>query len=235
MSAVAVLLAGLLPACRAKNALLRLLGGREWSIDPTARIQPVLLWHIGRLRLGAGVYVGPGNIFRDMRRVELDENTEIGQFNWFSAAAQFAAAPEEPLRGSLATGPHALVTSRHYIDCSGGVRIEQAGGFAGVRSTVLTHSINPQSMRQEASPLRVGVSSLLLSNVVVTAGSAVTDNCLVAAGAVVTGHLTVPGRLYGGVPAKEIADISDAAIVGRKRTRNTPRRGLLATVQHTEY
>jgi hypothetical protein len=58
------LLLGLLPPSRLKNRLLGLTA-RTWSIAASARIHPVLLWHVGTLRVGEGAYVGAGNTFRD--------------------------------------------------------------------------------------------------------------------------------------------------------------------------
>ena len=46
---------------------------------------------------------------------------------------------------------------------------------------------------------------------------------MVAASATVTRDLTVPGRLYGGLPAKDIGDTSDWQFARRSTSRNVPR------------
>lgn len=220
--AIAVLLVGLLPACRMKNVLLCLLG-RGWSIARSARIQPNVLWRVRRLQLGEGAYIGPGNAFREIALVELGENAEIGQFNWFSAAAQYVRQADKNSTASLVMETNSAITSRHYVDCSGGVRLEPMVLVAGVRSTILTHSINAREWQQEAEPVVLGRSSLVFTNVVITAGTTIADGCLVAAGAVVAEDLDVPGKLYAGVPARIVADMSTAAYLHRSGSRDVSR------------
>jgi acetyltransferase-like isoleucine patch superfamily enzyme len=216
---IPVMLVGLLPACRAKNVLLSMMG-RRFSIDRTATIHPVLIWRIRRLHVGASCHIGPGNAFRDMRLVELGDHAEIGQFNWFSAAAQHVPGSDEAVRASLVMGRHSAITSRHYVDCSGGLRLEEAAVVAGVRSTILTHSMDARRWVQETKPVVLGTSSALFTNVTVTAGAVVPADAVVAAGAVVVGTLTEPGYLYGGTPAKAIADVSTGAHAGRTESRD---------------
>jgi maltose O-acetyltransferase len=57
------------------------------------------------------------------------------------------------------------------------------------------------------------------STVTLTAGALVPDGCVVAAGAVVPKALSEPDTLYGGVPAKPIADLSGSAHSRRSAPR----------------
>ena len=63
----------------------------------------------------------------------------------------------------------------------------------------------------------------MFSNVVINPGVTIARHSMVATGAVVTRDLTEPGRLYGGVPAKVIGDISDGEHTTRSTLRHVPR------------
>lgn len=222
---VVLLLLGLLPASKLKNLLLTTCG-RGWSVARSARVQPSLLWRVGQLRVGDRADVGPGNVFRELSSVDLGEGVQMGQFNWFSGAAAYIDQVDPDLAGRLVMEDRSGLTSRHYVDCSGGVRIGMLALVAGVRSTILTHSVNHRTWRQEGRPVHLGRSSVLFSNALVTAGTVIAERSVVAGGAVVSGHLAIPERLYGGVPAVEIGDISGAAALDREQVRDAPREEL---------
>jgi hypothetical protein len=203
------LLLGLLPASRLKNRLLSLTA-RKWSIAPSARIHPVILWHVGTLRVGEGAYIGVGNAFREMLVVDLGERADIGQLNWFSGQAQYIPLVDEDLAGSLILRAHAAMTSRHYVDCSGGVLLEEYSVIGGLRSTVLTHYADVHVWDLRGAPVILRHKAITLTNCVLLAGTTVPANSMVAAGAVTAKPLEEPGKTYGGVPARVVADLSDA-------------------------
>jgi acetyltransferase-like isoleucine patch superfamily enzyme len=214
---------GLLPAGRTKNRLLGMLG-RGWRVAPSARVHPSVFWRVGRLRLGERAYIGPGNIFRELARVDLADQADIGQFNWFSAQAQYIPQEEHDDTASVVLERGASITSRHYLDCAGGVRFEELSILAGVRSTVLTHYADVREWALRAEPVVVGRTSLVFSNSVITAGTTIAENVVVGAGAVVSKDLTEPGKLYAGVPASPVSDLSEAGFA----TRTEPRLGTRA-------
>ena len=76
--------------------------------------------------------------------------------------------------------------------------------LGGVRSTVLSHSIDVANGVQTTQPVHVGDRCFISSNVSLTPGSRVPPKSLVAMGAVVVGCLTQEGALYAGVPARAI-------------------------------
>jgi acetyltransferase-like isoleucine patch superfamily enzyme len=217
---VVLFVIGLLPASRLKNRLLTLFGRRRgWSIARTARIHPSVFWHVGVLRMAEGAYIGPLNFFRELTRVELGEQADVGQLNWFSAQAQYVEQADPEHAASLVVRRGATVTARHYLDCAGGVRLEEFAAIGGVRSTVLTHSANVHDWGQQAAPITVGRNSLVLSNCVMLGGSSVPDRCVVAAGATVVKPLLEEGKLYGGVPARVIGDLAGAGFAERSEAR----------------
>lgn len=223
MRSVLLLVVGLLPAHRFKNVLLGLLGGPDWSIDRAARIGPNVFWRVGRLTAAANTYIGPGNVFRELTHVDLQAEADIGQFNWFSAQARYVPQSDPELAGCLIMRRGSHVTSRHYVDCAGGVVLDELALVAGVRSTFLTHYADPHCWELRGKPIRLGASCLVFTNVVVTAGTSVAPRCVVAAGAVVSKDLDEPGKLYAGMPAKAVSDLSRAAFAERRGSVLLPR------------
>jgi hypothetical protein len=226
------LLLGLLPPSRLKNRLLGLTA-RTWSIAASARIHPILLWHVGTLRVGEGAYVGAGNAFRELLVVDLGERADIGQFNWFSGQAQYVRQDDPELAGTLVLEPRAAMTSRHYVDCSGGVRLEELSVIGGVRSTVLTHYADLHVWEQCGAPVVLRRGAITLTNCNVLAGTTIPPNSVLAAGATTAKPLTEPGKLYGGVPARVVADLSDAhEFVGRTEMRLVARETAQAMIEN---
>jgi acetyltransferase-like isoleucine patch superfamily enzyme len=208
---------GLLPASRMKNALMSLAVGV--SVSGSARIGPVLLVKVREFEVGAGASIAFGNVFRNLRRVQLAEAASIGSWNWFSAAAMFA--PFNALRGegSLVLGASTAITARHYMDCTGGITLGRMTTVAGVRSTWFTHRINLAESVQFSAGTRVGDYCFTASGVQVGPGVTIASDSVVAMGAVVTRSLTETGRLYGGVPARDLGAAQNTAYVHRTVSR----------------
>jgi len=180
----------------------RLLG---WVVHPSARIGLSLV-DCDRLELGPGSAIGHLNVIRGMAGVRLGANSSIGNWNWFTCAGMFRTVrgSQSSSVGRLEIGPHSAITSRHYVDCSGGVYIGQFTTIGGVRSTILSHQIDLALGVQSAATTTVGDYCFVSSNACLTPGSSVPDRSIVAMGAVVVGALPHPGSLYGGVPAQLI-------------------------------
>lgn len=189
---LALLFIGLLPAARFKNLLLNMLGNR---VSALARISPVVLMRLGSLEVGPNAVVGPFNVIRDVVSVQLGEGSRIGQWNWISAAAPLRPRGES---GRLRLGAHSAITSRHYLDCSGGISIGKYSTVAGVRSTFVTHGINWKSNAQSIKPITVGAYCLLSSNVNIAPGALIEDKVVIGMGSTVAGRVGPEGSLQVG-------------------------------------
>lgn len=203
------LLVGLLPASRGKNAILSATG-KSWNIAPTARVGSNVFWRVGSLRVDDGAIVGLVNVFRALQDVHIRREAVIGQLNWFSAAAQVETGDVGALHRSLYLDDQSAITSRHFIDCSGGVFVGRRTTVAGVRSTIMSHGPDFIAGSMNVAPVRIGEYCFIAANTLITMGCTVSDRVVVAAGSVVAADLTDSDSLYGGVPAKWIHPINGA-------------------------
>jgi acetyltransferase-like isoleucine patch superfamily enzyme len=204
---IVILLVGLLPSCGLKSRALALLG---FEIAKTARISPSVLWDVQTLIMSEQARVGFGNVFRNVRRISIGESSKIGQWNWVSAAPTLVVASDSVGAGSLTVGSHSAITSRHYLDISGGIEVGEFTTIAGMRSTFITHGIDVAQGKQVATPISVGDYALVGSNVTVVPGANLPDHCLFAMGSVVIKGLSEPRGLYAGNPAQWRRTISGA-------------------------
>jgi acetyltransferase-like isoleucine patch superfamily enzyme len=168
----------------------------HWVIDSGASIG-ISLVDARQLHLGHGARIGHFNVIRQIEAVDIGADAIIGQWNWITASPELISRNG----GYLIVGRDSAITSRHYIDCSGGVRIGDHTTIAGVRSVVLSHQIDVDQNIQSVDPVEIGSYVLLSSNVCVTPGSRIPSSCVIAMGAVVVGKLDSEGALYAGVPA----------------------------------
>ena len=185
-----------LPASELKNSLLRRLG---WAIGNGVRIGPCLVSRVDRVEIGDGAYIGSFNVIRDLAMLTLGEHAEICHWNWVTAAKELGDAGAACL---LDLKPHSNITARHYLDCSGGIRVGTHSAIGGVRSTLITHGISaaswPARTRRKSSthtcsPIEIGDYCLISSNVQVSPGTVVGSRIVVGMGATIAGRLMDPG------------------------------------------
>lgn len=187
LRSAAIALVALWPASAMKNAVLRRLG---WQIGGNVGIGPTLVLGVERVRMGSGANIGPFNVFRNLADVRIGDEVKLGQFSYFTASAhmRMQGAP-----AVLDIGAQSAVTSRHYLDCTGGITIGEFTSVAGERSTFITHGISWVAGAQTYRPIVVGDFCLLSSNLQVAPGTTVGDRIVVGMGATISGALTQPG------------------------------------------
>lgn len=215
----AIMATALLPwpvRCALLNTVFR------WQVHRSARIGLSLFVGVRRVRLGPRARIGHFTVFRDLQCLNLGADSTIGQWNWITAAREILAASGRDGAGALLVGPHSAITSRHYFDCTGGIRVGAFTTVAGVRSTILTHQVNVYESRQTCRPVHIGDYCFVGSDVRITPGSSTADRCTIAMGSVVAGKLEEADILYGGVPARPIKELGDAAYFCRTTGRVRP-------------
>ena len=210
-------LTGLLPAGRVKNALLRSLGHR---VAPSAVIRPVLLFPGTRLDVGERAIIGTLSAFRGVR-VVLAEAAEIGQLNWVTAAPELVVESIQPEPGTLRIDTHGGITSRHYVDVSGGLHVGRFAICAGVRSTFMSHGVDVSVAGLTTSAIEVGEYSMVGGTCSFLPGARVPARCVVGMGSVIAKGLEQTDALYVGTPARFKKSI-DIAEFGRRTTGTLP-------------
>lgn len=210
------LAAALLPQ-RAKLTVYRRLLG--WQIAPDAVIKRSLIL-VDELHVGSGAFIGNLNVIKGARLVEIGDHAFVGHFNWITA---------EPVRGPklrhaerdpvLRLHHHAVITNRHFIDCGDTVEIGPFAALAGMRTTILTHTVDVARVRQQTRPVRIGERSVVWTHCVLLPGVRIPSFSMVRPGSVVMRPFAREYRAYGGVPAKPLGELPhDLAFWARTET-----------------
>lgn len=193
-----------------------------FQLDPSSRIGLSII--VGnQIRLDSNARIGHFNVIRNTRQLHMEEGSRIGQWNWISASPEFHQAFPNSNYGNCRIQKNAAITSRHYIDCSGGFDLGRFSIIAGVRTTVLSHQIDLSSSVQKGLPVSIGNYVFVGSNSKITPGSRISDQSVIAMGSVVVGSLDPGGHLWAGVPARPMRKVeglwfvrqSEAVSVGK--------------------
>jgi acetyltransferase-like isoleucine patch superfamily enzyme len=165
--------------------------------------------------MASGSRIGEFNIIRSVDRVELFENARLGSFNYVTGYSTRLVDHFGHIRDrkcEFVIGASSAVTSRHYIDCTGGVYVGEFSTIAGVRSQILTHSIDLQYCRQDAQPVIVGNFCFVGTGCVLLMGSELPSYSVLGAMSLLTENLGDESMLYGGVPAKRIKRLNASQV-----------------------
>jgi len=113
-----------------KRFLLRSVLG--WSIGENTKIGYSIIL-CGRVRIGANCQIGHFNLFRDLKTLEIGNETKILNLN------HFMASKEKDWPDAFSIENNSQITSRHFFDCSGGIRIGNLCLIGGRDSQFWTH------------------------------------------------------------------------------------------------
>ncbi|MEY2561759.1 MAG: hypothetical protein QOG51_2174, partial [Verrucomicrobiota bacterium] len=181
-----------------------------YSIHPSSRIG--LAWIFPcRLVMEEGSRIGHFTLCKNIDLLHLGAHAVVGQLNWITGfpsgpSRHFAHQPER--RPELIIERHAGISSRHLIDCTARVRIGAFATVGGFRSQFLTHTIDLEKGRQTAEPIEVGEYSFTGTNSVLLGGSVLPHHSVLGAQSLLNKKWDQPYRLYAGVPAKPLKELS---------------------------
>ena len=200
IAAILQVLMFVLPWSLRRRALNLLFGYR---IDRTARIglSIVLAEH---LEMAAGSRIKHGVVCKNIDRLSLGPDSGITSVTFITGfstrnARVFGSSPGR--RCELRLGRGAGITSRQFIDCNGGVYIGDYATIAGLRTQILTHSVNVHTNRQEARPVHIGRYCFVGTSCIILPGSVLPDYCVLGAGAVLNKAFTETHALYAANPS----------------------------------
>ena len=181
-----------------------------YSIHPSSRIGFAWIFP-RRLVMEEGSRIGHLTLCKNIDLLHLGAHAIVGQLNWITGfpsgpSRHFAHQPER--QPELIVERHAGISSRHLIDCTARVRIGAFATIGGFRSQLLTHSIDFNAGRQTADPIEIGEYSFTGTNSVVLGGSVLPHHSVLGAQSLLNKKWDEPYRLYAGVPAKPVKELS---------------------------
>jgi acetyltransferase-like isoleucine patch superfamily enzyme len=181
-----------------------------YSIHPSSRIG--FCWIFPRrLIMEENSRIGHLTVCKNIDLLHLGAHAIIGQLNWITG---FPTGPSRHFAHQAGRHPelivetHAGISSRHLIDCTARVRIGAFATVGGFRSQFITHSIDLQAGRQAAEPIEIGEYCFVGTNCVLLGGSSLPHHSVLGAQSLLNKKCEEPYRLYGGVPAKPLKELS---------------------------
>jgi acetyltransferase-like isoleucine patch superfamily enzyme len=190
------------PSRQLRGWLYGLLPG--YDVHPSAGIGWLSLIDVESLSMSHDSRVGRGCRIVGPMRVELGAGASIGGRNqaecgrWF---AEFDSA-EAPYAREFVLGANAMVTTDHYFDATGGIRIGEGSWIAGRGSQFWTHGLGVVDRSVE-----VGRYTYVGSAVRFAPGARVGTLAVVGLGSVVTQDLSAHDQaLIAGAPAAVVRE-----------------------------
>ncbi len=207
----------LLPPSKLKNRLLNRLGHQ---VHPTAQIGISWVRRVERFELAEGVQINHFNVFLHMKLVQMGRGSTMVMFNWIVGGSGYEPGAED--HGALRTlrmGESAHMISMHYLDCGGGVIMENNTWFTGIRSTVLTHAFDPVNGGIILEPVTLKQGAAVSTNCTLLPGVTVGEGALIAAGSTAwTRQEIAAAHLHGGVPARRLTPLTiEPSLYERRR------------------
>lgn len=172
-------------------------------------------------RMDAHSSIGNFCICKKIDRLELHEYAGMGNFNKITgfptndcSVIHFQHIKDR--KCELIIGKHTGITSNHYFDCNGGIRIGDFCQIAGFETAFMTHSIDLTHSIQDARPIEVGDYCFIGARCILLKGIKIADKTAISAMSLVNKSLTISNALYGGVPCKFLKDLGEAKFFSRE-------------------
>ncbi len=185
-----------------------------YEIHPTAKIG--FSWVFPKnLIMEADAKIGNFNMCKNLDLIHLKANASIGNGNWitgYSTDYLDFFADNKTRKSQLIVGKHSAITHWHFIDCSDAVTIGEFSIFAGLKSQILTHSINIELSRQIAAPVSIGDYCFVGTSCVLLPNSSLPNCSVLGAKSLLNKNYSEPFRLYAGIPAREIKPLSPESL-----------------------
>lgn len=193
-----------------------------WKVDSKSSIGFSYL-NVGFCDIGPGCRIGALTVINGLDFLVLDDHSRIGNLNWISSHRLLSSDEckntdfKDVDKSCLVLGTHSAITNRHYIDCSSLISVGAFTTVAGVRSVLLTHSIDVYRSVQDSKPIRIGKYCFVGTSNTILGGAVISDNIIIAAGSVVVGECLQSSSVYAGVPSKIVKVLDkDLAYFNRK-------------------
>ena len=164
------------------------------------------------LTMAEGAYIGHLNVAVHLDSIRIGKNASIARSNWITGFSTGTSSKhfrdQKDRKSELVIGKESAITKNHHVDCTNSITIGDFVTIAGYSSQLLTHSINIYSGKQESYPISIGDYCFVSTGVKILGGSKLPSYSVLAAGAVLVKSYSEEWKIYAGVPAKPVKDIS---------------------------
>lgn len=183
----------------------------KYKIDASAKIG--FSWIFPKkLIMEPHSYIGNFNVAVHLDVMQIGKHSSIARGNWITGFPTNTDSKhfshQQDRKSHLIIGEHSAITKNHHIDCTNSIQIGNFVTVAGYSSQLLTHSINIELNIQDSHPITIGDYCFVGTASTILGGSALPAYSVLGANALLNKSFTVPYRLYGGNPAKEIKELS---------------------------
>lgn len=147
--------------------------------------------------------------------IRLEKNATVGRNNWItgfptkSNSKHFKHQPNR--KAELIINESSSITKNHHLDCTNSLHIGKFVTIAGYQSQFLTHSIDVFDNIQDSKPITIGDYTFVGTNSVILGGAKLPPYSVLGAKSLLNKAYDEEWKLYGGVPAKPISNISKSA------------------------
>jgi len=180
----------ILPPSMIKNRLLKAVGHR---VGDNTKIGITLALSARQLTFQSNCTLGSFNVIRNLNHLHMHEGAHIGNLNWISAAPEFS---KTETNATLIMRSSSAITNRHYLDVSGTLEMMPGSALWGVRSTLMTHGIDPKTWTQTALKTIIGEKSVIGSNSIIVPGTTIPNGCYFGMGSLISGKRYQPETKY---------------------------------------
>lgn len=183
----------------------------NYKIHPSARIG--FSWiYPKKLIMDSDSRIGNFNVAVHLDLMIIGSHSIIARGNWITGFPTNTDSKhffhQKDRKSNLIIGKHSAITKNHHIDCTNIIQIGNFVTIAGYASQLLTHSINIELNIQDSYPIHIGSYCFVGTASTILGGASLPDYCVLGANTLLNKSFTVPYRLYGGNPAKEIKELS---------------------------
>ena len=180
----------------------------ELVLGPGAQIGHLNLIAVDRLVMEEGASIRQLNLIRHCDIVHLGEWAVIGGMNFVNGTGRDSKYLQGVERTpALYLGAHSCITYGHLLDTSDTIRLGPYAGLAGWRSQLLTHALDVHTAAQYTAPIEIAEYAMAATAVVLLPGSYLPPYSMLGANSLLNRRFEERYKLYGGTPAKEVADL----------------------------
>lgn len=198
---------------RALNALF------GYDIAPSAHVGLSFLL-CKQVSLGARARIGHFSMFGRGLHLQLGEEAIVGHLNWVGGIGLDSPhfKGEQDRFPALVLAQGAIITSRHFLDCTNTISVGEFSTVAGWASQLITHGIAMSTNTQQSAAISIGKYCLVGSRATILKGAVLPDYSALGAASMLHRPQSEPHTLYSGCPAVPVAKLdADARYFSRTK------------------